>query len=215
MFTRGNTNVIIDLLFNLLLVFVVLFFISFLMVNEPEEQETAKNDNNILITMCWKTDNDIDLWLQLPDERAIWYQNRDEPPAHLDVDVVRWRSYYDQNDSEYVIESNEEIITIRGILEGEYVVNVFYYDCGVYDDEPIEIELIVQDVVNGNIIYAGTKKVSISGDETHFVRFTVESYESYGETKYRIKKVYDDRPVFFIKKRKQADGYDQSEGMGR
>ena len=155
---------VIDLLFILLLSFVALFFLAFVQVNEPTKKDAnANNDNHILITMRWETNNDMDLHLRLPDDRRIFYANRDQPPAHLDVDVVAWRRYkregyspdmshgddygyeseygynYDEynhgeyaheqeaQEEEYIIKLNEEIITVRNILAGEYVVNVHYF----------------------------------------------------------------------------------------
>lgn len=209
MFNRVSNNVVIDLLFNLLLSFVALFFLAFVMVNDPKEkEEAAKNDNNILITMRWKMDNDIDLWLKLPDGRMVWYSNRDEPPAHLDVDVVQWRRYHQPDGSEYVIEDSEEIITIRSILEGEYAVNAHYYSAQKVDPEkPVEVEIIVQDVKTGHIVYAGKKEISMKEREVNFVRFTVEQYKDYsGRPKFLIKDIYTDRPTFFINEaRQQAD----------
>lgn len=217
-------KVVTDLLFTLLMCFVCLFFLAFVMVNEPQEKEaTAKNDNNILVTMRWETDNDMDLHLKLPDGRKIFYANRDEPPAHLDVDVVAWRryrregyssdmshdDYYDGHDfgeyeeehtpqaDEYVIKLNEEIITIRDVLAGEYVVNVHYFSERGYGTKPIEVEIVVQDIKNRRIIYADKKKIRMPRSETHFVRFSVVEQKSNG---YTIKEIYVDRPTYFIGK---------------
>lgn len=222
---------VVDLLFILLMTFVALFFLAFVQVNEPvEEKANANNDNNILITMRWKTNNDMDLHLRLPDDRRIFYANRDQPPAHLDVDVVAWRRYqregyspdmshdhyygdhnYDEGDygeyeqehedqeGEYIIKLNEEIITIRDVLAGEYVVNVHYFSDRGYGDQPIEVEIVVQDVKNKNMIYADKKIINIPRSETYFVKFTVVDE---GKGKYKVKEVYSDRPTYFIGKKK-------------
>lgn len=213
-------KVITDLLFTLLMCFVCLFFLAFVMVNEPAKDATAKNDNNILITMRWETNNDMDLHLKLPDGRRIFYANRDEPPAHLDVDVVAWRryhregynsdmsheDYYDDygeyaeehapQEDEYVIKLNEEIITIRNVLAGEYVVNVHYFSDRGYGTKPIEVEIVVQDVKNKRIIYADKKTIRMPRSETYFVRFSVAEQKS----GYTIKEIYTDRPTYFIGK---------------
>jgi uncharacterized protein YfaP (DUF2135 family) len=220
-------KVVVDILFILLMSFVALFFLAFVQINKPvEEEANAKNDNNILITMRWTTNNDMDLHLKLPDGRRIFYANRDEPPAHLDVDVVAWRryqrdgyspdmshdSYYDEsgyggydygeyeqehqtNDGEYVIKINEEIVTIRDVLEGEYIVNVHYFSARGYGDQPIEVEVVVQDVKNKKMIYADKKIIRRARSETHFVRFTITGGK---KNRYTITKVYSDRPTYFI-----------------
>lgn len=230
------SKTVVDLLFILLLIFVCLFFLAFVQINKPvEEQSNANNDNNILITMRWKTNNDMDLHLKLPDDRRVFYANRDQPPAHLDVDVVAWRRYqregyspdmshdeyydgheggynydYNQHDygeyeaehqpqeEEYIIKLNEEIITIRDVLEGEYVVNVHYFNDRGYGDQPIEVEIVVQDVKNKKMLYAGKKVINAPRSETYFVRFTVVETK----TGYKVEEVYSDRPTYFIGKKK-------------
>lgn len=224
---------VVDLLFILLMTFVALFFLALVQVNEPvKEKANANNDNNILITMRWHTNNDMDLHLKLPDDRRVFYANRDNPPAHLDVDVVAWRryqrdgyspdmshdEYYDEEmgyegydygeyeqeheaqDEEYVIKLNEEIITIRDVLAGEYVVNVHYFSDRGYGNQPIEVEVVVQDVQNKRMIYAGKKVITDPRSETYFVKFTIVDQ---GKGKYKIEEIYDDRPTYFIGKKEQ------------
>ena len=220
----------LDLLFNLVFAFMVLFFVSFVMINDPKEEDAqAKNDNHILITMNWETNNDMDLWLRLPDGRKCGYSARDIPPAHLDVDVVAWRrytrqgyqpdmsheQYYDDEEyrgdygeyqgehevqpEEYVITENEEIITVRNILAGEYAVNVHYFSDRGYGRQPIKVKIMVQDIRNKSMIWAGEKEIDIPRDEVHFVKFTVVDT---GNGHYKIEKVYTDRPTYFVGKKK-------------
>jgi hypothetical protein len=195
MFGRAGRNAIIDLLFILLLSFVALFFLAFTMAAAKQKEEaTEANDNNILITMRWQKDNDIDLWLRLPDKRKVWYQNRDEPPAHLDVDVVCWRKFKNDLGIEVAIEDSEEIITIRSVLAGEYAVNVHYYSAQGLSVET-QVKIMVQDVKNKRILYYGEKTLERVWEETPFVKFTVADK---GKGKYWVEKVYTDRPEFFV-----------------
>lgn len=200
-------KVTIDLLFNLLLSFVVLFFLSFILINETETKSNTVNDNNILITMKWETNNDVDLWLLLPDGRKVGYPSRDKPPAHLDVDVVRWRTYskngnnltHDNPGEEnledvYIIKSNEEIITIRDVLTGEYIVNCFYYDRNGYFN-PIDVEITIQDIKNNKMIYAAQKQLSLQNEELFFVRFFVKEGLN---NLYDVVDVEEDFPKYFV-----------------
>lgn len=201
MWNPASSTVMKDMLFNLLVAFIALFYLTFIMIStKKQEEEEAKNDNNILITMRWKTDNDIDLWLRLPDGRKIWYSNRDEPPAHLDVDVVSWRRYKRSDGTEGIIDINEEIITIRGILGGEYAVNAHYFSARSVDPMlPIEVEILVQDIKNKKILYADVKKMDMSQKEVHFVKFTVSPFRRQGDIeRYLIEKIYTDRPTYFV-----------------
>jgi hypothetical protein len=171
--------------------------------------------------MNWSTNNDIDLWLKLPNNSKVGYSCRDVPPAHLDVDVVAWRRYeregytptYDemagdnynefgeyqeehvQAYEEFIIKDNEEIITIRNILEGEYVVNAHYYADRGYGTEPIKVQILVQDIQNKRVLYSGHKIISNPREETHFVKFTVTDE---GGGKYSVDRVFTDRPTYFL-----------------
>jgi len=226
------------MLFNLLLTFIAIFFFTFLMVSvqTKKQEESVQNDNNILITMRWQEDCDVDLWIQLPDGRRIWYSNRDEPPAHLDVDVTTWRKY-NQQTGEYTIKDNEEVVTIRGVLEGEYTVNAHLYNTRNCRG-PVETTIMVQDVRNRTVIYAGTKKVSVMEREVNFVKFTVDSAplstakrqfrSSAPETQingpqgegsshrgeYHIKDVYTDRPSYIVGNPKGSQGSEGGEFPG-
>lgn len=202
--------------------FVCLFFLAFVQINDPKEKkENANNNNNILITMNWETNNDMDLWLKLPNGKHVGYSSRDHAPAHLDVDVVAWRRYrrdnyspsmkvesdygefgeftqeHEQQEGEYIIKNNEEIISIRDVMPGEYVVNVHYYSARGYQKTPINVGVLVQDVKNERIIYYDEKKITSSDIETHFVKFTIVEY---GNEHYLIEKIYDDRPTYFLGK---------------
>ena len=47
-------------------------------------------------------------------------------------------------------------------------------------------------------LWSGNKRISSPRSETHFVKFTVIDE---GDNKYRVEKVYDDRPTYFVGKK--------------
>lgn len=209
MFSRPTQNVFTDLLFNLLFAFVILFILSFWMMAKQNEDEQNKNSNKILVTMRWKTDNDIDLWMQLPDGRRVGYSSREAHPIYLDIDIVRWQKFEKPDGSEYIIENNEEVITIRDILDGEYVINTHYYSAGgVKPDTPTDVEIIVYDVQNKKMVFAGNKTISRVREETHFLKFTINSYKVGGRLVYNIDRVYTDRPSYFVGDKSNTSGAD-------
>lgn len=187
-------KVTIDLLFNLLLSFVVLFFLSFIMVNEKakEENKNTQSKSQILVTMYWDDNVDMDLWLRLPSGESVGYSKRHTPPAHLDIDVIKWREYNGQ-----VFKENQEIISIQGVVYGEYTVNVHYFDARDLwkGDTPVSVKILVQDVRNRRVIYFGEKEITDPRSETHFVKFSVSPNEF---RSYSVKDVYTDRPEYFV-----------------
>jgi len=179
-------------LFNLLLSFVALFFLSFLLVNKPQkkEKENVRSNDLVLITMTWEANCDMDLWVRLPDNRYVGYSRREEPPVHLDTDVVKWRKFND-----IVMKQNQEISSIRGVLPGQYTVNVHYFSPRQHKG-PVKVSIMIQNVQSRKIIYMGEKKILKPYSETHFVKFTVEETKS----SFKITDIVNDRPEFFIRK---------------
>lgn len=192
----SSTKVVTDILFDLLFSVLVLFFLFFLMVKIQREGETndAKSDSNFLVCMRWEKNNDIDLWLKLPNGQRVGYPSRDKPPAHLDVDVVALRKYVDST-GEHVISPSEEIVSIRGILPGEYVVNAHYFSPG-WDPGPTEVEIFIQDVKNRQVLFVGKRTIQNAGDEVHFVKFRVDRTTNGG---YMVGGVHTDRPEYFLR----------------
>lgn len=194
MFNKRTTPTVIDLLFNLVLTFGLLFALSFVLIKDATTDSNIQNDNNILISIRWDLNCDVDLWLLLPDGRKVFFGNRDEPPAHLDVDVVAWRYYRSSTGELRIIKNNEEIITIRSILEGEYAVNAHFYS--PRGEERVTVDVLVQDAKNRNTIYSGTKELTRQQTEQHFVRFKVRRID--GGESYAVTDIYEDRPLFFV-----------------
>ncbi len=195
LFNKATSLIFIDLLLNLVLTYLILFALAFILINDTSSKNQTKNSNNILISMAWDLDCDIDLWLLMPDGSKIYYNRRDNPPAHLDVDVKRWRRYkYPDTGEIYTIKNNEEIISIRGIMDGKYVVNAHAYDLHNVKDS-INVDILIQDVGNSKIIYAGSKTLRREVVEQSFVTFTVNDLKN---DNYDISEVYTNRPEYFV-----------------
>lgn len=176
MFSKITSSVMIDLLFNLLLTFVCLFFLSFLLVNDPSEDDTAQisSDAQYLITMNWDEDADVDLWVKIPDGTNVYYGRRESGPVHLDLDVVGWRIFSGIGGKTTYIYQNQEILSIRGVMEGEYVVNAHYFG-GHVQDAIIPVQIIVQDVMSKRIVWAGEMELNQVGHEAHAVILEIEA----------------------------------------
>lgn len=119
----------IDLLFNLLVGFVSLFIIAFLLINPIAKNGKIDPPIEFLITTEWDkfSKNDIDIWVKGPDGRAVSYTNKDIGYIVLNRDDLG-----SANDNVRVagktisIKENREAIEIRGLVPGEYIVNVHF-----------------------------------------------------------------------------------------
>ena len=168
-----------------------MFFLAFLQIQDPAKKKKDIESNNlVLISMAWSTDVDIDLHVQLPDKRKVWFSSREAPPVHLDVDVVGWRHYEDDFGSE-LLKDNEEIVSIREIVSGEYLVSAHYFS---HHNIPTEVTITIQNVKLGTVVLSETKTVQNPGIETHFCRFTLTRTD----TGFKIEDVSTNNPAYFI-----------------
>lgn len=113
----------IDLVFNLALAFVVLFIIAILMIQPIAKQGDITTKDSLLITMDWNeaTGYDMDLHLQQADGNHISFVNRESLIASLERDDLGRI-----NDVVGFI-INREVIHIRKLTDGDYIVNVHFY----------------------------------------------------------------------------------------
>ena len=120
-----------DLLFNTLLGFTLLFFISIIFMNPIAKLGNINYKAEYIITVIWPEDqpDDIDLWVQNPYHETVSYLQKEAGWLHLDRD-----DRGDLNDTvmingkKVVHPINQEVVTIRGIISGEYIVNLHYYE---------------------------------------------------------------------------------------
>lgn len=92
----------------------------------PAEKPKAE----YLVNLRWddKRDVDLDLWMRVPDGSVIYYNNRETPNVSLDRDS---RGYVSNRtrlpDGSSVYSSNHEVIAVRAVIPGDYLVAVSYY----------------------------------------------------------------------------------------
>lgn len=136
-----------DLLFNTLLGFTLLFFISIIFMNPIAKLGNITYKAEYIITVSWPEDqpDDIDLWVQNPYQETVSYLRKEAGWLHLDRD-----DRGDLNDTvmingEAVVHPiNQEVVTIRGIISGEYIVNLHYYES--LSNQPVRASVKIEKV---------------------------------------------------------------------
>jgi hypothetical protein len=120
-----------DLLFNTLLGFTLLFFISILFMNPIAKLGNINYKAEYIITVSWPEDqpDDIDLWVQDPYQETVSYLRKEAGWLNLDrYDRGDLNDTVMINGNKVVHPINQEVVTIRGIISGEYIVNLHYYE---------------------------------------------------------------------------------------
>lgn len=123
----------LDMLFNMTLAFSFLFLMSFLLVREPAVKQDAgvKPKAEFIISLTWPDSSldDQDMWVKLPNGKIVSYGSKDLGYALLDRDDRGAVSnfYFDKDGKVQIIKERNEVVTIRSLMPGRYVVNVYCY----------------------------------------------------------------------------------------
>ena len=88
-----------------------------------------------------KSEDDVDLWVQDPLANIVSFRKITAGLMHLDKDdlgIVN-DTIYLPNGTEQIIYLNREVITLRGWVEGEYIINTHMYS--KRDSNPIKVKV--------------------------------------------------------------------------
>ena len=140
-----HTNLaFLDLLFNTLLCFAALFSLAFILINPSKKNKTVDAKAEFIITVIWPSDmdDDVDTYVEDPEGNLIAFNRREQGLMHLDRDDTGL-SFDTISTSFGLVEykENREMVTIRGYVPGEYVVNVHMYTKREDKETPVTIIL--------------------------------------------------------------------------
>ena len=124
----------VDVCINLVLVFAVLLKLSLLAINvESAEsaQKRLKSNALFLIKVVWagESDDDVDTYVSDPLSHLVFFKRLQDGLMNLDRDDTGSSSNLITLPDGRVVKPayNGEQVEIRGIIEGEYIVNVHMY----------------------------------------------------------------------------------------
>ena len=131
----------------------------------------------MIITVSWpdNSTDDVDTYLEDPVGNVVWYHNREAGLIHLDRDDRgQYRDEILVNGKKVQYPLNQETVTIRGFVAGEYVLNVFYYLSQDLLSVPVTVKV---EKINPSVsvVYYGTVDLKAERDEQTVVRFTLDS----------------------------------------
>lgn len=194
----------IDILFNILIGFAFLFIIAFILIKPEAKKEDFERKAEFIVVMEWdgNAPDDFDLYVQDPTGQVVHFRTPRVNYMHLDKDDLGKRNdtVYNADGTVSTVKINREVVTIRGIIPGEYIVNGHYYSD--YDLLPKNGSIIAKVEIHKvnpyKIIWVGEHEYNKRGMEQTFVRFRLD------------KKGIVDRNFSYLKKRHVTPNYNYS-----
>lgn len=179
----ANTSTL-DLLLNMALFFAAVFMLALAANNQSRNKKDADGIQpraQMIIMVTWPEDQnaDVDTYVQDPANNVVMYRRREDGLMHLDRD--------DQgtlNDDIILPDGtkikhnvNKEIVTIRELMNGEYIINLHVYNLHTSSVPiPVTVEIIkVEPYVN--TIFKKVLELNHHGEEITVTRFIVKNKE--------------------------------------
>lgn len=169
-----------DLLFNVLVGFVLLFILAFMLINPITKKADIPQKAEIMVTLDWTdgSKDDIDLWIKGGNMRTplsfqvknadLWHLDRDDLGISTDVTYVAGEAVY--------LPYNREVATMRGIMKGDFIINVHVYR--KKDKEPTDVWVTLIDVNTYKEIY---KLKAVADHQSQILLFPGFTVDAEGE----------------------------------
>ena len=177
-----------DLLFNILVGFAFLFIIAFLLIKPEAKKKDFDRNAEFVIVMEWDKEakGDIDLYVEDPLGAKCSFRQTVANFMHLDKDDLGSANdtVVNADGTVSTVKINREVITIRGIIAGEYTINVHYYSERDYSrvenamrkkkSKEVTVKIELHKVNPYTIMWVGEKIFHSKGQEETFVRFRLD-----------------------------------------
>jgi hypothetical protein len=165
-----------DIVLNVLLGFTFLVLLTLALVKPEAKAGSVDVKAEFLITVSWpdNTEDDVDTYVKDPLGNIVWYFGKEKGFLNLERDDRG--SFHDTivvNGVRIQNSLNQETVTMRGVVPGEYIVNVYDYNHVSKGNIPVEVRV---EKLNPkvSVVYYGVSNLTRSGDEATAVRFTLD-----------------------------------------
>jgi hypothetical protein len=175
------------MLFKALQVIAFLFFIALLAISPDAEEGRVDSKAEFLITASWPDDHpdDVDLFVQDPVGNMVWYRRREAGFMLLDRDDRGGANdFILVNGRKIRSPIRQETVSIRGIVAGEYTVNVYHFAALTGRAAPVSVKV---EKLNPKVevVHYDTIALDRGGLEMTAVRFVVDASGAVTEVGHR------------------------------
>ncbi len=165
------------MLFKALQIVAFLFFIALLAISPDAKEGKIASKAEFIITMDWPDSHpdDLDMFVQDPIGNIAWYRHREAGFLTLDRDDRGGANdFILVNGRKIPSPIREEIVTLRGIVAGEYTVNVSHFQATT--GQPVGATVKVQKLnPTAQVIFDDKVTLDHTGDEKTAVRFRLDA----------------------------------------
>jgi hypothetical protein len=154
-----------------------MFVLAFLLIAPVNKEADIKTKAEYIITLTWddKSRDDVDIWLEDPTGGVLFFRDKEVGLMHLDRDD---RGGLNDtitlgNGQVIMLEKNQEIVSIRGFIPGEWILNIHMYSKKAFTDiTDVQVQM---DKLNPKVETVLLKKYKISENwkEITVTRFTM------------------------------------------
>jgi hypothetical protein len=165
------------MLFKALQIVAFFFFIALLAIAPDSKEGKIDSKAEFIITMDWPDNHpdDLDLFVQDPVGNIAWYRHREAGFLTLDRDDRGGANdFILVNGIKIPSPIREEIVTVRGVVAGEYTINVSHFQATT--GEPVTATVKVQKLnPTAQVVFDDKIVVDHTGDEKTALRFKIDS----------------------------------------
>lgn len=172
---RFRSDPFTDLLFNALLGFTFLFLVAIMFMNPEAKTGIIDPKAEYILTITWEdfSPDDVDVWVEDPEGQIVWFRTPEAGLLHLDRDdrgLVNDTITISGEEVQNPL--NQEVVTLRGVVKGEYIVNLHYYASET--EKPVDVNVRLAKVnPKLEVVYYGTVNLEKKGDEKTALRFSI------------------------------------------
>jgi len=164
------------MLFKALQVIAFLFFIALLAIKTKEDEGKVDPKLEFLITVSWpdKHPDDIDMFVRDPIGNMVWYRRREAGFLVIDRDDRGGlNDFIMVNGQKVASPIRQEIVSMRGIVPGEYTVNIYHF--AALTGRPVPVTVKVEKLnPKVQVVHYDTVELDHGGEEKTAVRFILD-----------------------------------------
>lgn len=182
-------------LFGNMLIFFIILFVAAIIYFHPEDKKTEGIELNekFFIMVSWEDDanDDVDVYVKDPEDHLVYFKQREDGLMHLDRDDlgISNDTITTYGGKQITVPKNEERVTLRGIIPGEYIVNVHMYT--KRELKPTEVTVRLLQLQGGDTEVLGkTVTLAEDGDEGTAFRFTLDENGNIINTSFEFMSLY-------------------------